>query len=85
MAKQKLIHKMHNIEFLWFQKNGGKFLILKKKMLQPLMRLLNGDLKDQTGGQVEEVVGEEDIQELGVNPPLAIVDTNYFKVKNIYI
>lgn len=49
------------------------------------MRLLNGDLKDQTGGQVEEVVGEEDIQELGVNPPLAIVDTNYFKVKNIYI
>ena len=49
------------------------------------MRLLNGDLKDQTGGQVEEVVGEEDIQELGVNPPLATVDTNYFKVKNICI
>ena len=80
------MHKTKLLQFLQFKKNLRKIPNFKeKKMLQSLMRLLNGDLKDQTGGQVEEVVGEEDIQELGVNPPLATVDSNYFKVNNIYI
>ena len=80
------MHKKKLLQFLQFKKKLRKIPNFKeKKMLQSLMRLLNGDLKDQTGGQVEEVVGEEDIQELGVNPPLATVDSNYFKVNNIYI